>query len=193
MLASNQGWTKRSTRSIRGPRPGSLLGTPDEGPHREEVFVRVGKYGPFLEQGERRASIPDGLPPDEWICKRRWNCWNPAMSRMNRWALHPELRQTDLCQSRPLRTVHPIGRKRRRGKAKPVAAEGHGGRRPDSGNGLQTAGIAANAGRIPRQRTADPGFRWALRSLCEVRKRDSFAAGGCFATWRSHWKRQSHC
>ena len=31
----------------------------------EPVYVRVGKYGPFLEQGERRASIPDGLPPDE--------------------------------------------------------------------------------------------------------------------------------
>ena len=30
-----------------------------------EVFVRVGRYGPFLEQGERRASLPDGLPPDE--------------------------------------------------------------------------------------------------------------------------------
>ena len=41
------------------------LGTPTEGPQREEVFVRVGKYGPFLEQGERKASIPDGLPPDE--------------------------------------------------------------------------------------------------------------------------------
>lgn len=41
------------------------LGTPTEGEHREEVFVRVGKYGPYLEQGERKAPIPDGLPPDE--------------------------------------------------------------------------------------------------------------------------------
>ncbi|WP_153555594.1 type I DNA topoisomerase [Roseimaritima sediminicola] len=41
------------------------LGTPDSGEHREEVFVRVGKFGPFLQQGERRGSIPDGLPPDE--------------------------------------------------------------------------------------------------------------------------------
>ena len=41
------------------------LGKPAEGPHREEVFVRVGKYGPFLEQGDRKASIPDDLPPDE--------------------------------------------------------------------------------------------------------------------------------
>jgi DNA topoisomerase-1 len=29
------------------------------------VCVRVGRYGPYVEQGERRASIPDELPPDE--------------------------------------------------------------------------------------------------------------------------------
>jgi DNA topoisomerase-1 len=42
-----------------------LIGTPSEGEHREDVYVRVGKYGPFLEQGERKAPIPEGLPPDE--------------------------------------------------------------------------------------------------------------------------------
>lgn len=41
------------------------LGTPTEGEHRDPVFVRVGKYGPYIEQGERTGSIPDGLPPDE--------------------------------------------------------------------------------------------------------------------------------
>jgi DNA topoisomerase-1 len=38
------------------------LGMPPEG---EEVFVRVGKYGPSVEQGERRVSVPDEMPPDE--------------------------------------------------------------------------------------------------------------------------------
>ena len=42
-----------------------LLGVPEDGDHREEVFVRVGKYGPYIEQGERKGSIPDGMPPDE--------------------------------------------------------------------------------------------------------------------------------
>jgi DNA topoisomerase-1 len=42
-----------------------LVGEPTEGEHREEVYLRVGKYGPFLEQGERKASIPDGMAPDE--------------------------------------------------------------------------------------------------------------------------------
>ncbi len=37
----------------------------DAGITDEEVFVRVGRYGPFIEQGERKAGIPDMLPPDE--------------------------------------------------------------------------------------------------------------------------------
>ena len=41
------------------------LGVPESGESREEVFVRVGKYGPSVEQGERRVSVPEELPPDE--------------------------------------------------------------------------------------------------------------------------------
>ena len=44
------------------------LGKPEgEGPESEAVTVRVGRYGPYIEQGdgERRASIPDGIAPDE--------------------------------------------------------------------------------------------------------------------------------
>jgi DNA topoisomerase I len=31
----------------------------------EPIFVRVGRYGPFIEQGESRASLPEGLAPEE--------------------------------------------------------------------------------------------------------------------------------
>ena len=31
----------------------------------EEIVVRVGRYGPYLQHGEDRASIPDDLAPDE--------------------------------------------------------------------------------------------------------------------------------
>jgi DNA topoisomerase-1 len=35
-------------------------------PGEDPVVVRVGRYGPYLQQGEdRRASLPEGLPPDE--------------------------------------------------------------------------------------------------------------------------------
>ncbi|HTU26168.1 MAG TPA: type I DNA topoisomerase [Pirellulales bacterium] len=43
------------------------LGAPEG---QEPIFVRVGRYGPFLEQGERRASIPDETPPDEVTLER---------------------------------------------------------------------------------------------------------------------------
>ncbi|MBN1851478.1 MAG: type I DNA topoisomerase [Pirellulales bacterium] len=39
-----------------------LIGRPDDG---EPIFVRVGRYSPFLEQGDRTASIPENMPPDE--------------------------------------------------------------------------------------------------------------------------------
>ena len=47
------------------------IGKPTEGEHLETVYLRVGRYGPFIEQGERdaenhrKASVPDVLPPDE--------------------------------------------------------------------------------------------------------------------------------
>ncbi|MFM2095368.1 MAG: hypothetical protein RIS70_2492, partial [Planctomycetota bacterium] len=41
------------------------IGSPEDGATRDPIFVRVGKFGPFLEQGERKASLPEDLPPDE--------------------------------------------------------------------------------------------------------------------------------
>lgn len=39
-----------------------LIGQPEGG---DPVFVRVGRYSPFVEQGERTASLKDETPPDE--------------------------------------------------------------------------------------------------------------------------------
>jgi DNA topoisomerase I len=36
----------------------------DDGAGRE-IVVRVGRYGPYLQRGEERASVPEDLPPDE--------------------------------------------------------------------------------------------------------------------------------
>src|SRR5437763_7309642 len=38
------------------------LGTGSDG---QEIIVRVGRYGPYLQRGEDRASVPDDLAPDE--------------------------------------------------------------------------------------------------------------------------------
>jgi DNA topoisomerase-1 len=44
------------------------IGTPEG---EEPVVVRVGRYGPYLQQGEdRRASLPEDLPPDELSLER---------------------------------------------------------------------------------------------------------------------------
>ncbi|HEX3724595.1 MAG TPA: type I DNA topoisomerase [Pirellulales bacterium] len=39
-------------------------------PNGEPIHVRVGRYGPFLEQGERRASLREDTPPDEMTVER---------------------------------------------------------------------------------------------------------------------------
>jgi len=41
------------------------LGVPVGEGNPEEVFVRVGKFGPSVEQGERRVSVPEEMAPDE--------------------------------------------------------------------------------------------------------------------------------
>src|SRR5690606_20128314 len=43
------------------------IGTDDQG---REIVARVGRYGPYLERGEDRASIPDDIPPDELTPER---------------------------------------------------------------------------------------------------------------------------
>ena len=35
-----------------------------------DVVVRVGRYGPYIQAGERRASVPEDLPPDELSLER---------------------------------------------------------------------------------------------------------------------------
>ncbi|MBQ9874002.1 MAG: type I DNA topoisomerase [Thermoguttaceae bacterium] len=43
------------------------IGTPknEDGSDGEPVYLRVGRYGPFLEQGESQVSVNDETPPDE--------------------------------------------------------------------------------------------------------------------------------
>jgi DNA topoisomerase-1 len=41
-----------------------------EGTDGEQIVARVGRYGPYLQRGEDRASIPDDLAPDELTIER---------------------------------------------------------------------------------------------------------------------------
>lgn len=51
----------RTVSRIRLDKPSDEDGDASSDP----IFVRVGRYGPFIEQGERRAGVPEGLAPDE--------------------------------------------------------------------------------------------------------------------------------
>ncbi len=42
-----------------------LIGKPTDTDDGEPIYVRVGRYGPFIQYGEKRASLPDEFPPDE--------------------------------------------------------------------------------------------------------------------------------
>jgi DNA topoisomerase-1 len=51
------------------------IGTPEGG---EPVYVRVGRYSPFVEQGDRTASLADETPPDEVTLEAALNLLNQA-------------------------------------------------------------------------------------------------------------------
>ena len=66
------------------------LGTPEEGEHREEVFIRVGKEFTSIQQGERKASLPDGLPPDEMDLQKALEILAEAEVAQAPIGVHPE-------------------------------------------------------------------------------------------------------
>jgi len=69
------------------------LGKPAAGPHREEIIVRVGKFGPFLEHGERKASIPQDLPPDELTQAKALEMLEQASVGEEPLGIHPDTHQ----------------------------------------------------------------------------------------------------
>ena len=90
------------------------LGTPPgEGEAAAEIFVRVGRYGPFLEQGDRRASLPERL-----AARRTDAPGGPGNARQGRpgraAAGHlPRHAQAGVRQDRPVRALRPARHGRR--------------------------------------------------------------------------------
>jgi DNA topoisomerase-1 len=56
----------------------------------DDLCVRVGKYGPFLEQGDRRASVPADLAPDELTLERAQELLNQSEKSEEPLCYHPE-------------------------------------------------------------------------------------------------------
>ena len=77
------------------------LGTDSEG---REIVIRVGRYGPYLQRGDDRASIPDDIPPDELTVERATELLEaPQGDRVL--GQRPGVRAADRGQGRPLRPV----------------------------------------------------------------------------------------
>ncbi len=155
------------------------IGQPDGEP---EVFVRVGRYGPFLEQGERRGSIPEQMPPDELTLEEALK-----LLRMSTQSQEPLGHDAE---GKPVYLkVGPYGPYVQRGdsddKEKPqVIAQGDAAGGRNDRRGLATAFLASHIGRASRAEPAGRGPQRPLWTLREVRHRDPFSAGGTFAARR---------
>ena len=69
-----------------------LIGTPTnpDGTPGEPVYVRVGRYGPFLQQGENQTGIPDMLPPDELTLEKAEELFRNASQKEEPLGIDPE-------------------------------------------------------------------------------------------------------
>jgi DNA topoisomerase-1 len=83
------------------------VGTAEDG---EAVVARVGRYGPYLQKGDLRASIPDDLPPDELTVERALTLLNKT-SDERLLGQHPESGEPILVRSGrygPYVTTQPL-------------------------------------------------------------------------------------
>ncbi len=56
----------------------------------KKIEVRIGRYGPFISDGERRASVADEMPPDELTLTRALELLDQASKEPESLGLHPE-------------------------------------------------------------------------------------------------------
>jgi DNA topoisomerase-1 len=54
------------------------------------IEVRIGRYGPFVSDGERRASLPDDMPPDELTAEKAWSILENASREPDTLGSDPE-------------------------------------------------------------------------------------------------------
>ena len=135
--------------------------------------MRVGRYGPYLERGEQRAAIPEDLPPG----RARPGAGAPvARAGLGpaRARCRSSHRQGGVAAQRPLRSLRPARRGRRRREAEDeVASPRHDARQRHARAGGPPAVPAARRRRRSRERR-DGGRRLrALRSLSQARHRDA--------------------
>ena len=144
------------------------LGLADDG---EPIVVRVGRYGPYLQHGERRASIPDDLAPDELTVERAEEIL-AAPSNDRVLGVDPETRPRGAGQGGPFRSLRPGGRGgRRREAADGVAVLVHGPGHAHPGAGAGPAAHPAHRGRGPGNGRGGRGAQRPVRAVRQARHR----------------------
>ena len=66
--------------------------------------MRVGKYGPYLERGEDRQTLPEGIAPDELTPERAEEILARA-GQEHVLGVHPETGRSIALRAGPLRPV----------------------------------------------------------------------------------------
>ena len=72
-----------------------------------DVVARIGRYGPYVEIGEERASIPEDLAPDELTVEKATELVLTPERRRQDLRDRPRVRAHCLRQDRPFRAIHP--------------------------------------------------------------------------------------
>ena len=133
---------------------------------RSGIVLRVGRYGPYVERGEERASVPEDMAPDELTIEKAEELLSaPSGDRVL--GTHPEWGTRDRGEGRPLRPVRDRGAARGRDREAPhrlalpvdVARDGD-----DRGRGA-AAVAAARAGRRSGRRRRGDGAERPLRPV----------------------------
>ena len=149
-----------------------------------EVFIRVGRYGPFLEQGDRRASLPDKLPPDELTLASALEMLDKAGQGDEPLGICPDTHKPVFVK------VGRFGPYVQRGTAeddeKPQNASLLKGMTPeqvDLETALQAAVAAAHARRASADARAGGGPQRAFRAVRQVRRRRPARCPTGFRRW----------
>ena len=137
-----------------------------EGSDGEPIVARVGRYGPYLQRGEDRASIPDDLAPDELTIAAGGGDPRRPLERPR--ARDPSReRARGPGQGGPLRSLRPggRGRRRRREAADGLPVRVHGPGDADLRGGARAPTHPAHGRHRPRHGRGGGGPQRPLRPV----------------------------
>ena len=103
--------------------PRIVCGLPiGKGSKDQDIEVRIGRYGPFLSDGENRASVPDQTAPDELTIEKAEEMIHNASKDPESLGLHPETGEPIFFKIGPYGPYVQLGEGNKEEKIKPKMA-----------------------------------------------------------------------